>query len=274
MDRRNFLQITAASVLAAQGHLPLLAAEGKGKKRGKPVKTGGYTESSNIYTEPSAIEPITGYLPKFKPVDTSAMSDAFTAKYSLIECHGSAAKSKNKVRGEIEVDFANGICKTTEIRRGWSHSVVEAELKLSGKLNVTSSWTLRSSVKDIPDAGFTEKGTWDGRSIVVKSNSWTQKHATANPLIARWALPGLLCSGQIKSRPLTFDMLDDSTLRPDQSISYTGEIVIPVAGGNAKLDCYSQTGWGIVPTHYLVDAGGRVQLITMDRVSWVLSELK
>jgi hypothetical protein len=274
MDRRNFLQITAASVLAAQGHLPLLAAEGKGKKRGKPVKAGGYTESSNIYTDPAAIEPITGYLPNFKPVGTGAMSDAFTAKYSLVACHGSAARSNNEVKGSIKVDFSNGICKTTEIRSGWPPNVVEAELKLSGKLNVTSSWMLRSYVKGIAGTDFTEKGTWDGKSIIVKSNSWTQKHATGNPLIARWALPGLLCSGQIKSRPLTFDMLDDSTLRPDQSISYTGEIVIPVAGGNAKLDCYTQTGWGIVPTHYLVDADGRVQLITMDRVNWALSELK
>ena len=96
MDRRNFLQITAASVLAAQGHLPLLAAEGKGKKRGKPVKAGGYTESSNIYTEPSAIEPITGYLPKFKPVGTGAMSDAFTAR--LVRPAANEASIKGWVR--------------------------------------------------------------------------------------------------------------------------------------------------------------------------------
>jgi hypothetical protein len=68
-------------------------------------------------------------------------------------------------------------------------------------------------------------------------------------------------------------MLDDSTLRSDQTISYTGQIEIPIAAGTAKLDSYVQTGQGIVPTHYLVDADGRVQLITMSYVNWALTSL-
>ena len=109
--------------------------------------------------------------------------------------------------------------------------------------------------------------------MMVKSKSWTHKRSTSHPLISRWALLTLLSSGIIKSKPLTFDMLDDSTLRSDQTLRYSGPIGIPVAGGTAKLDCYAQTGWGIVPTHYLVDAAGRVQLITMSSVNWVLSNL-
>ena len=34
-----------------------------------------------------------------------------------------------------------------------------------------------------------------------------------------------------------------------------------------------QTGWGILPTHYLVDKAGRVQLITQETVSWALTKL-
>ena len=45
-------------------------------------------------------------------------------------------------------------------------------------------------------------------------------------------------------------------------------------GGKAKLHSYLQTGDAIVPTHYLVDAHGRVQLITMSMVNWALTELK
>lgn len=37
------------------------------------------------------------------------------------------------------------------------------------------------------------------------------------------------------------------------------------------MDSYVQTGYGIVPIHYLVDDKGQVQLITMDAVSWVLT---
>jgi hypothetical protein len=274
MDRRNFLQIAAVTTLAAQGHLPLLAAERKGKNRKRAGNKAGYTSSSNIYTEPSAIEPVTGYLPRFKPVTTGTMADAFKAKYSLVTCHGSTTKSKNSIRGAIDVTFSGSTCRTTEIRNAKAENIVKTELLFSGRFNTVSRWTLDSSVKGIPDVSFIEKGSWDGKDMLVKSKSLTQKRSTGNPLIARWALLPLLSSGKLKSKPLTFDMLDDSTLRPDQTISYTGQVEIPVAGGNAILDCYAQTGQAIVPTHYLVDSAGRVQLITMSFVNWALSDLE
>jgi hypothetical protein len=68
-------------------------------------------------------------------------------------------------------------------------------------------------------------------------------------------------------------MLDESTLRPNQTLRYTGQVEIPVASGTARLDSYAQTGWGIIPTHYLVDDAGRVQLITISTVNWALSDL-
>jgi hypothetical protein len=274
MDRRNFLQITAVTTLTAQGYLPLLAAESKGKKRKRDNKNGVYTGPNNIYTEPAAIEPITGYLPQFNPTANGTMSRPFAAKYSLIACNGSAAKSKNSIDGTLDIVSSDATCRTTEVRDGKPHqNVVKTELKYKGSFNMVSNWTLESSVDGVPDVHFVEKGSWDGKTMVVKSKSWTQKRTTSNPLIGRWALLGLLASGKLKSQPLTFDMLDDSTLRPDQMLRYTGEIEIPVSGGSAKLDSYAQTGRGIVPTHYLVDADGRVQLITMSNVNWALSEL-
>lgn len=273
MDRRNFLQVTAVTALAAQGYLPLLAAERKVKKRNRADKKGSYRGPKNIYTEPAAIEPITGYLPQFNPVVRKTMSEAFAAKYSLIACRGSAAKSINRVMGSLDVAFSEATCRTTEVREARPQNIVKTELKCSGKFNTASSWTLDSSVEGIPDVYFVEKGTWDGKTMVVKSKSWTQKRSTSNPLISRWALLGLLSSGKLKSKPLTFDMLDDSTLRSDQTLRYTGQIEIPVAGGKAKLDSYAQTGRGIVPTHYLVDADGRVQLITMSTVNWALTDM-
>ena len=275
MDRRHFLQIAAVTTLAAQGHLPLLAADRRRKPRKKTTKKGAYTGVSNIYTEPSAIEPITGYLPKYKPVTAATMSKPFTAKYSLINCSGSSAKSRNSVAGSLDVTFLNAACSTTEVRKGRPYqNIVKTEIKCKGRFNTVSSWTLDSSVKGIPDVHFVEKGTADGKTMVVKSKSWTQKHSTGNPLIGRWALLPLLSSGKLRSKPLTFDMLDDSTLRSDQTIRYTGQIEIPVSGGTAKLDSYAQTGRGIVPTHYLVDADGCVQLITMSNVNWALTDLK
>lgn len=273
MDRRNFLQIAAVTTLVGQGHLPLLAAERKRPRKARVVKKDVYTAASNIYTEPSAIEPITGYLDKFKRATGGTMSEAFKAKYSLVECHGSRGKSNNRILGSLDIAVSDGVCKTREVRKGRPQNVVTAEINFGGKLNSVSSWRLQSIIEGDLSGGFVEKGTCDGKVMVVKSKSWEQKHKTGNPLIARWSLPGLIASGRFKSGVLRFDMLDDSTLRPEQVISYAGTIEVPVAGGTAKLDSYVQTGWGIVPTHYLVDADGRVQLITMSRVNWALNEV-
>ena len=274
MDRRHFLQTTAVTALAAQGYLPLLGAERKAKPGKRAGRNAIYSDPKNIYTEPAAMEPITGYLPQFDPVANGTMSGTFVAKYSLIACNGSAAKSINSVRGSLDVSFSGSICRTTEIRQASPQNIVTTELTCDGRFNTASSWRLDSSVEGIEDIHFIEKGTWDGKTMVVKSKSWIQKRQTSHPLIGRWALLPLLSSGMVKSKPLTFDMLDDSTLRSDQILRYTGPIVIPVAGGTAKLDCYAQIGWGIVPTHYLVDAEGRVQLITMSTVNWALSNLE
>ncbi len=58
---------------------------------------------------------------------------------------------------------------------------------------------------------------------------------------------------------------------PNQTLRYEGEIETPIKGGTILLDCYVQTGQGIVPTHYLVDDKGRVLLITMTTVNWALT---
>lgn len=271
MDRRNFLQATAVTALAAQGYLPLLAAERRIRPRQRAGRNTVTHASKNIYTEPAAIEPITGYLPRFKPLAQGSMRNAFSAKYTLIACHGSAAKSKNRVRGSLDVAFSGSTCRTTEIREANPQNIVTTEMTCNGRFNTASRWTLDSSVQGMPDLHFIEKGAWDGKTMLVKSKSWTQTRSTIHPLIGRWALLPLLSSGTIKSKPLTFDLLDDSTLRSDQTLRYTGPIEISVAGGKSKLDCYAQTGRGIVPTHYLVDTEARVQLITMSTVNWALS---
>jgi len=73
--------------------------------------------------------------------------------------------------------------------------------------------------------------------------------------------------------PLTFDLLDECTLRRNQTLRYMGQVEIPVNGDSATLDSYALTGWGVVPTPYLVDEKGRVQLITMSTVNWALNSM-
>ncbi len=274
MNRREFLHLTGAASLAAQGFLPLLAANHEGTSRQRTPRKPSRGGAGNIFTEPPAIEPVTGYLTKFHPAAKGTMIGAFAAKYTLIACHGSKAKSINSIKGSIDVAFSDATCKTTEVRKTRPENILKTELTCQGEFNTVRSWTLDSSVRGFRDLHFVEKGVWDGKAMIVKSKSWTQQRSTANPLIGRWALLPLLASGKLKAKPLTFDLLDDSTLRPDQILRYAGKVEIPLAGGSAKLDCYSQIGRSIVPTHYLVDDAGRVQLITMASVNWVLSGLK
>jgi hypothetical protein len=274
MDRREFIQLSAsAATLASSGLLPLLGAEKRrpgGRRRNRLAPVSG---PRNIFTEPAAIEPITGYLPRFIPAGDGSMKGPFAATYSLIQMQGSQAKSRNRVSGSLKVSFADAICTSSEIRTARPANTVRNRVRCAGDLNLVKRWTLKSSVTGAPDLGFTEIGSWDGKQMIVKSNSWTQTRAVSNRLIAQWALPGLLAAGKFRDKPLQFDMLDNSTLRPDQTLSYSGRVEVPTAKGKIKLDCYAQTGRGILPIHYLVDTAGRVQLITHETVNWALTKL-
>lgn len=270
MERRTFLTCAAATatVLAAQGYLPLLAAE-----KAKKARRGGEGGSGNWFTEPCAIEPITGYLDTFSPVKTGRMAEAFKARYTLVHWKSAAAKSHNAERGSLEAEWQAGQLKTAETRQLNPDHVVRTSVKCAGEWNTVSEWNLNASFAGRNNQNFTETGTWDGKTMTVKAESWTQEYATAHPLIARWSLLPLVASGKIRKSPLVFDMLDDSTLRPTQTLRYVDEITIPIQGGSTKLSSYVHTGNAIVPTHYLVDADGRVQLITMSMISWALTGL-
>jgi len=277
MNRREFMQVSAATAaLASSGLLPLLAEETSTTKPAKkrPGKARSPADGPrNIFTEPPAIEPITGYLPKFSPAARGSMRAGFAATYALVQSHGSAASSNCSLSGSLDVSFAAATCKVREVRRNRPDNVVESVFHCAGELNTVKTWSLRSSVEGMPDVDFKEAGVWDSKAMTVKSDSWTQRHATSLPLIAQWALLPLLASGTLKSKPLRFDMLDNSALRADQTLRYCGQIEIPLAKATAKLDCYAQTGCGILPTHYIVDGDGRVQLITQETVNWALTRL-
>jgi hypothetical protein len=273
MERRDFLKSSsaAAALLAAQGYLPLLAAPGKKRKRRRVKDIVG---SPNCYTEPCAIEPISGYIARFEPVRIGAMNEAFAATYTLISHNGAGKMSRNAAKGSLTVRFADKECNTTESRTNKPATLVTSLIQCKGPFNMASDWTLQSFVRGEEDLSFTEKGSWDRKVMKVWSGSWKQERTTGNPLIARWALLPLLAAGKIKAKPLKFDMLDDSTIRANQTLAYAGVIDVPVKGGKVKLDSYLQTGESIVPTHYLVDSDGRVQLITMGTVNWALTELE
>jgi len=265
MERRSFLKKTSLTVgaLYAAGQLPLLAATKDQRK-----KTSG---PLNIFTKPAAIEPITGQLGQFTPAQEGTMRSDFAASYALIYWRAAKrGKSKGDERGSIDVQMGSDLCQTTEKRQS---NTVKTSVNGNRKPGVPFTWTL-DSVFDGPDSRFVEDGSWDGKKMTVKAASWKQERATKYPLIHKWALLPIVASGSLKNAPLKFDMLDNSTLIPDQELRYEGQISVPVKGGTAQLDSYIQTGRAIQPIHYLVDSDGRVQLITSSIVNWTLRDLK
>ena len=270
MNRRRLLQISIVGALSAQGSLPLLAAS---NKNGKGGRTWG---GDNRFIEPAAIEPITGFLPDFSPLTVGAMNRDFSAIYRLVRQYGQAGGvAKNFDCGSLELAFSGNTCQTSEtrIKTDGMHNTVRIEHEFRGEYNTASSWSLVSTIVDRPEARLAESGSWDGNTMTVQSNSWTNSYPTGKLLIARYALLPLLASGKLKKAPLQFDLLEECALRRDQTIRYAGETEIPIGGGSATLDSYAHTGYGSVPTHYLVDEAGRLQLITMQTVNWALSAL-
>jgi len=202
------------------------------------------------------------------------MSGDFDARYSLLAWQMAVEKSKNKPMGSMAVNVAKRTCQTVETRDGKGDANPSCMIKTTvqfGENKTASQWTQESQIDGREHATLIEKGVCDGKEVTIRAKAFTRQYVTENPLIHRWSLLPLLASGSVKKAPLVFDMLDDSALRANQTLRYEGEIEIPVKGGTAIVDSYVQTGYGVVPTHYLVDTRGRIQLITMGTINWVLT---
>jgi hypothetical protein len=83
----------------------------------------------------------------------------------------------------------------------------------------------------------------------------------AAPVVSNWALfdavQRLKPDGE---QPLAFTLVDDGdVVKPGQRVTYAGKTQVKVAGGaGLSLDCWEQTGYGIIPIHYWVDAQHRL----------------
>ena len=288
MNRRDILRLTAyASSLVLAGRLPLLSA-GRQKSRPRLQKQSARQTSAvsrNIFTEPPAIEPVTGYLGQFRPVATGTMRAGFTAKYDLIRWRlidNRTGKVRNSIGGSLEivrkVNGRNAVYESVEHRTGQATSRVTTRLNCRGKLDAVVEWAATSDVikgrDKQPELRFEEHGIVSNGTVVQKNRMGTVESSNSRILLPQEALLTLLAGDIVKSGDLHFDMLQNGlVIKPGQTMHYSGRIQIPVAGRTAAMDCYAQTGYGILPTHYLVDKEGRVQLITQENTNWALKEL-
>jgi hypothetical protein len=308
LDRREFLRVAArASALAAAGHLPALGGEPRdrrGPRRRAPSPTG----KRNIFTEPPAIEPVTGYLASYKPTTRGDMSHPeFRATYRIVRWASidpRSGKSRNVVVGSLTVRRRRTgdacLYEVTErrgaARRGGQFANEwRAAVTCSGPLDEVERWTFKSLVMPgkggppVADLAFAEEGRLRRGVIERTSPLATTRERVAGSLIAQWSLPHIVAqwslphivargtakaNGVARGDELRFAMLADcSVLKPEQRLWRVGEVEVPTAAGVVKMDCYAQTGRGVLPIHYLVDSGGRVQLVTQSDTNFALESV-
>jgi hypothetical protein len=290
MKRREFLLVTAAaSAAAVSGHLPLLARTQERAKEAESVTPGSPRQTRNIFTQPPAIEPITGYLPSFHPVSDGSLNLAeYELTYKAIIWTGvnpETGKAQNRETGSLVLrrrQDGERARYTVDQKRQHSRlfNHLHAELVCSGSDDALTEWRITSSFletrtgNEVSDLTLREQGTVRGNTIHVSDGRTNTEFRATGPVLSQWNVPGLLAKGSLRDRTFRFDLMHElSVFKPGQTFRYSGQVQIPVAKGDVNLHCYAQTGYGILPTHYLVDGTGRVQLITQSMLNWALQSV-
>ena len=112
-----------------------------------------------------------------------------------------------------------------------------------------------------------------GKTVRISSDGHSRDYGADNPVVTRWTVLDFLIRKADPALSVAFDLLEDLSLfKPNQSLVYDGETYVTLKGRQTvTLQTYAQTGEGILPIHYLVDANGCPQLITSSILSWALS---
>jgi hypothetical protein len=284
MKRRDFLT-ALASAIAASGYLPLLTqAQKQAREVPRPAR-----QMRNIFTRPPAIEPITGFLPSFQGVsDGSVDSGEYELTYTAVIWAGVDSKTNRTQTRE-------GGSLVLRRRQGGSRSLYTVDQKrqhgrrinhlyadcISAGLNdalmewkVTSRFLEAKTGNEIPELTLAEKGTVQGNVIRLNDGCTDAEFLATGPLLSQWNVLGMLAKGAFEKTPVRFELMHElSVFKPGQMLKYTGEVQVPLATGDVNLHCYAQTGYGVLPTHYLVDRAGRVQLITQSMLNWALQKV-
>jgi hypothetical protein len=124
-----------------------------------------------------------------------------------------------------------------------------------------------------PLSELVEEGRCEKGKIRIEGDKYHYDYTAAHPVVTQWHVPDLLMRQSGPRLRLSFDLLQDLSLfKPNQRLVYDGQTEVPVENGRTvTLETYAQTGEGILPIHYLLDAEGRPQLVTCGFLSWALT---
>ena len=275
MDRRQFLHCgLMATSLVATGRLPLLGDES--------------SDASGIDSPeaPYAVKPVRDHLPRFSPSTAAVQGRRQTLHYDIVHWHwGRTPRTthENTVIGHVTIDRGRTddgaiyeVAQKTKV--GGADSVIEARITCrTDQRHSVRAWRVKSfglgrDGRPDPLSQLIEEGRCEDGRIKVEGDGYHYEYRPRHPVLTQWQMPDALPREPGVRRDITLDLLEDASLfKPDQHVTYDGKVRVAVARGRTvTLDTYAQTGYGILPTHYLVDTDGRVQLVTRGVLSWAL----
>lgn len=200
-------------------------------------------------------------------------ADGFDAKgswqlgYSLWLEDAEAAAGYLEIRREtaganIVLDVRSAVTQST----GAVHHTSAKLLCAPDALCSPRSWQLESALLDaagslVASTRLTQSGTVHNDTIQSQLGNWKRARKVPLPFTSNWSLFDAVQRAPGAGAPVQqFALLEDlDLLKPRQRLSFLEKITATVAGGKQlPLDCYEQTGEGVLPFHYWVDAGRRI----------------
>ena len=285
IKRRRFMQGTAGALFLAglPGHRVEGAELVYDTKLRFPL-TKGVVPSEEVRI-------LAGYLESYSPPEgTMGAQGGWTAVYDILKFEATPAYKKksrtpmyNMVLGQVAIT-KRAASSVYEIKMAYqptrSMESIDARISCSdGPVAALKNWEMDWSCRGTGGGvSYTnrEQGTVAADHFSVTSRGHTDRIALRRPLTCLWTLFDAVRHlpprvGSVQS----FDMyMDLSSLRRNQSLSFSGSGQVALATGLQKLNFYEQLGEGIEPIHYAVDDQQRTLFITQGQLGWGLNRIE
>ncbi len=173
---------------------------------------------------------------------------------------------------------------TESVSAGFSSPTYTADIDCANDALLTPQrWTLdirwvsgpQAKLKNPGEIDQTRGGRVEGREIVHKG-ARDRRCPAPERWTAFWNLFAVVPRLPFEaSSVLTFDLFEELDLhKPDQRLAYIGQRTLKLNGQPLALHVFEQTGRGMLPWRWWVDAQHRVILAAGDRRAYLLDETK
>ena len=116
----------------------------------------------------------------------------------------------------------------------------------------------------LPCSKTHETGHIADNTIVIQQRDKEITYEHTNSVHTQWTLPDVFSEVKAKGKAFEFDLLQNAQVfKPNQVLTYEGESEFSVKEGQrVTWEHYLHLGYGTLPTSYLVDSSGVVQIVT------------